>query len=78
MIITDPSEAEKRESERQVSVIPGSIRKIKELNISAGVENCGDENSYLETLKIYAEMVDEYADKVIEQETFKDMGVTNE
>ncbi len=66
VIITDPSEAEKTESEMQVSAIPGSIRKIKELNISAGVENCGDENSYLETLKIYAEMVDEYADSIDE------------
>ncbi|MBP1592531.1 MAG: response regulator [Oscillospiraceae bacterium] len=66
VIVTDPSSVDESAGEREASLIPGSIRKLEEIDTAAGVENCGDENSYLETLGIYAEMVDEYADSIDE------------
>ena len=40
------------------SVIPGFIRDIDEIDVETGIKNCGGEEGYIETIKIYAGTVE--------------------
>ncbi|MBR5088317.1 MAG: response regulator [Ruminiclostridium sp.] len=40
------------------SVIPGFIRDIDEIDVETGIKNCGGEEAYIETIKIYAGTVE--------------------
>ena len=44
--------------------IPQQIRAICELDIESGIEYCGDEEEYMEALKVYASSVTDKATKI--------------
>ncbi|MCR5757747.1 MAG: response regulator [Selenomonas sp.] len=46
------------------SKLPGFLAQIGELDLQAGIKNNGDEESYRESLKIYASMVDKYIKEI--------------
>lgn len=45
------------------SLIPDFVRNIDEIDTETGIKNCGNEEAYLETIKIFAGMVKDHADE---------------
>ncbi|MCR5791156.1 MAG: response regulator [Lachnospiraceae bacterium] len=45
------------------SLIPAFIGEIDEIDVETGIQNCGSEEAYLETITIYAGMVKSHADE---------------
>ena len=44
--------------------LPDFIKEIDEIDVNAGITNNGNVDAYIETLKVYAKMSDEYADEI--------------
>lgn len=53
--------------------LPRFIYELSEVNVEAGIKNNGDEESYLEALKVYASMVGTYIDEITQYMQDKDI-----
>ena len=53
--------------------LPRFIYDLPEINVEAGIKNNGDEEAYLEALKVYASMVGTYIDEITQYMQEKDI-----
>ncbi len=65
-ILYTAKSAEEEQASDNSSIIPDFVADISEIDIQAGIRNCGNEEIYLETLKTYANMADSYIREIQE------------
>ena len=70
-----PSSVETDETEKKIE-LPDWLQKIDELDINAGLKHCGDEDAYLDTLKIYGSYSATGADEIEKLWSVRDIANT--
>ncbi len=63
-LLAPESESENTAGHEQKTEIPEWLQKIKEIDINAGLKHCGDEEAYIDTLKIYGSYCTTGADEI--------------